>query len=177
MTNISNASSNASSIPSIMVDTNIVSGLAKGDLPREQAHAVVKIVEMMQRSYVTIAGTTVMRDELNRIPVQHRNPHIAVADTLRTLKTASGVTWLDPKSSAVVESPTYAALCRILPDEPDARMIAIGEEHRQDFFMTDDRETVLKHREQIASVCSIKPRRPTEVLAELQTPPRPEKPL
>jgi hypothetical protein len=77
------------------------------------------------------------------------------------------VTWLDPNTGAVVESPTYSALCGILPDEPDARMIAIGEEHCQDFFMTDDRASVLKHREQIASVCSIKARRPTEVLAEL----------
>jgi hypothetical protein len=60
-----------------------------------------------------------------------------------------------------------APLCSILPDEPDARMIAIGEGHRQDSFMTDDRASVLKHREQIASVCSIKARRPTELLAEL----------
>jgi hypothetical protein len=157
----------ASSTPAILVDTNIVSGLVKGDLPHDQAQAVVTIVEMMQRSDVTLAGTTVMRDELNKIPARHRSPHIAVADTLRTLKTSSGVTWLDPNTGAVVESPTYSALCGILPDEPDARMIAIGEEHRQDFFMTDDRASVLKHREQIASVCSIKARRPTEVLAEL----------
>jgi hypothetical protein len=161
------ASSSSSSVPSILVDTNIVSGLVKGDLPREQAQAVVRIVEMMQRSDVTLAGTTVMRDELNKIPAPHRSPHIAIADTLRTLKTVSGVTWLDPNSGAVVESPTYTSLRRILPDEPDARMIAIGEEHCQNFYMTDDRKSVLNHREQIASVCSIKARRPTEVLAEL----------
>lgn len=106
------ASSNSSSVPSILVDTNIVSGLVKGDLPREQAQAVVAIVEMMRRSDVTITGTTVMRDELNKIPAQWRNSHVAVADTLRTLKTASGVTWLDPNAGAVVESPTYAALRR-----------------------------------------------------------------
>src|SRR5438445_3049321 len=161
------SSSSSSSVPSILVDTNIVSGLVKGDLPREQAQAVVKIVEMMQRSDVTLAGTTVMRDELNKIPAPHRSPHIAIADTLRTLKTASGVTWLDANSGAIVESPTYAALRRNLPDEPDARMIAIGEEHHQDYFMTDDRRSVLSRRERIASICSIKPRWPTEILAEL----------
>jgi hypothetical protein len=46
-------------------------------------------------------------------------------------------------------------------------MIAIGEEHYQDYFMTDDRRSVLRHRARIASICSIKPRLPTEVLAEL----------
>jgi hypothetical protein len=56
----------ASSTPAILVDTNIVSGLVKGDLPHDQAQAVVTIVEMMQRSDVTLAGTTVMRDELNK---------------------------------------------------------------------------------------------------------------
>ena len=163
-----NASSSSSShVPSILVDTNIISGLVRGDLPPDQTQAVVTIVGMMQKSDVTLAGSTVMRDELNGIPVQWRSPHIAVADTLRTLKTDSGVTWLDPNSGSVVENPTYAALRRNLPDEPDARMIAIGEEHHQDYFMTDDRRSVLSRRERIASICSIKPRLPTEILAEL----------
>jgi hypothetical protein len=39
------ASSSSSSVPSILVDTNIVSGLVKGDLPPEQIRAVVRIVE------------------------------------------------------------------------------------------------------------------------------------
>jgi len=140
------ASSSSSSVPSILVDTNIVSGLVKGDLPREQAQAVVTIVEMMQRSAVTLAGTTVMRDELNKIPAPHRSLHIAIADTLRTLKTASGVTWLDPNSGAVVESPTYTSLRRILPDEPDARQI--GEDagmvaaHHADAHYTHAQQTV-----------------------------------
>jgi hypothetical protein len=122
---------------------------------------------MMKRSDVTLAGSTVMRDELNRIPAQYRSSHLAVADTLRTLKTSSGVTWFNPNTGSVVTSPAYAALRSMLPDEPDARMIAIGEEHRQRFFMTADRNSILTYRERIASICSIKPRRPTEVLAEL----------
>ena len=164
---VANRASNTSHVPSILVDTNIVSGLAKGDLPPEQMEAVVTIVGMMQRSEVTLAGSTVLRDELNKIPAQHRGPHDAVANTLRTLKTNSSVTWLDPNIGVTVGSMPYAGLRKVLPDEPDARMIAIGEEHRQEFFMTDDRRSVLSHREQIASVCSIKPRRPTEILAEL----------
>jgi len=159
--------SSESSIPSVLLDTNIVSGLVNADLPPEQMQAVEQIVGMMERSDVTLAATTVMRDELYKIPARWRGPHDAIANTLHTLMTSSGVTWLDPNTGTVVQSPVYASLRRILPDEPDARMIAIGVEHSQDYFMTDDRKSILNRRAQVESVCSIKLRRPTEILGEI----------
>ncbi|PYR24412.1 MAG: hypothetical protein DMF98_15495 [Acidobacteria bacterium] len=159
--------SRTASVPSILVDTCIVSGLAKGDLPPAELQAVMQIVEMMKRSEVTLAGTTVMRDEPNKIPARNRGPHDAVYNTLRILRTSSGVTWVDANSGTVRRNPVYNNLCGILPDEPDARMLAIGVEYSQQYCMTDDRRTILRHRATIASVCSIKPRLPTEILGEL----------
>ncbi len=157
----------STSIPSILVDTNIVSGLAKGDLPASELEAVGQLLGLVATGDVTVTGTTVMRDELDQIPMPARAPHDAVYNTLRVLKTCSGVTWLDPATSQVVENPTYTDLRAILPDEPDARMIAIGVEHSQDYFMTHDRKSVLNRRADVEAICPIKPRLPTEIVAEL----------
>jgi hypothetical protein len=135
--------SRTTSIPSILADTNIVSGLARRDLPLAEQQAVIQIVEMVNRSAVTVTGTTVMRDELDRIPEPYRGPHDAVYNTLRTLKTSSGVTHVDANTGTIVRNPIYAQLCCVLPHEPDARMIAIGVEHGQEFFMTHDRRSIL----------------------------------
>ncbi len=159
--------SRTTAVPLILLDTNIVSGLAKGDLPAQEARAVVEIVGMMTRSDVTLAGTTVMRDELNGIPEPARAAHDAVYRTLRILKTNSGVTWLDPNTGAIQQNPVYQRLCDVLPNEADARMIAIGVEHNQEYLMTHDQRTIISRRSAVEAACPIKPRLPTEILGEL----------
>ncbi len=117
-----------------------------------------------------MAASTVARDELDRIPLSNRGPHDSVFNTLNVLKTHSGVTYLDPNSGSLIENPTYRSLCSVLPHEPDARMLAIGEEHGQEFFWTFDHKSILSLRSQVAAICSIKPRLGTEIVAELSQP-------
>jgi len=121
----------------------------------------------MHKSAVTLAGSTVMRDELNKIPRPARDKHDAIYNTLNILKTSSGVTWVDANTKQVLQNPVYTRLCKILPDEPDARMIAIGVEHGREYFMTCDERSILRLRSKVEAACPIKPRRPTELLGEL----------
>ncbi len=114
-----------------------------------------------------MAASTVVRDDLERISLPERAPHDAVYYSLNVLKTSSGVSYVDPNSGSVVENPIYANLRHALRDEPDARMIAIGVEHGQEFFWTFDQNTVLSRRSDVEALYPIKLRLGTEIVAEL----------
>ena len=154
-------------MPSILIDTNMISGIAKRDLPPQELKAAAQIMGWVQSSWATVAASTVARDELDRIPLSKRGQHDVVFNALNVLKTHSGVTYFDPNSGSVIENPTYKSLRNLLPDEPDARMLAIGEEHGQEFFWTFDHKSILSRRSQVEAICSIKPRLGTEIVAEL----------
>lgn len=156
-------------MPSILFDTTIISGLAKRDLDPLEVQAAAQITQWARRSEVTVGATTVSRDELNEIPIEHREPHDEVYDALMVFKTGSAVTYLDPNTSSVVTNPVYHLLRGILPDDADAKIVAIGEENGFDYLVTDDQRTMLSRREAVQAICSIKLLRPTEAVSEIST--------
>ncbi len=159
--------STGGSVPSIFFDTTIISGLAKGDLPQAELRAAAQIMKWAQSGQVTVGASTVSRDELDEIPLSKRGPHDEVYNTLSAFKTSSGVTYFDPNTNSVVTNPIYGNLRLTLKDEPDARIIAIGEEHGFEYFVTDDRKTILSRRSDVEAICQIKPRSATEAVKEI----------
>src|SRR6266481_6082152 len=120
-------SSSSASIPAVLVDTCVISGLARNDMKPEDAAAFCEMAAMVSDSKLTIWASTVAREEIDKVPVQFRQAHLDQYNALRTIR-ASNATWVntDPGSTGygtVVQHPDYKRFRSILKDENDARLV------------------------------------------------------
>ena len=104
--------SSSSTAPTLLLDTSVISGFVKRDMKPEDAAAFATIADMAQNGAVTIVGSTVTKEELNRIPDSFRVAHLREYQTLEKIR-GSNVTWLDTNPSStgfgtVVEHPSFA---------------------------------------------------------------------
>ena len=113
----------------------------------EDAAAFCDMAQMVCRSDLTMWSSTVARDEIDRIPPEYRAAHVKEYEALRIVR-ASNATWLDtnPESTGfrtVVRHADYHALCGILSDETDARLVFQAKMAGLTDFVTVDYSSIL----------------------------------
>ena len=133
----------ASTLPTLLLDTSVISGLVNEDLSSQDAAAIRQLVEMAAKGRVTIAASTVSKEEIDRIPTSYRSSHLAAYGAIEKIRAYS--TWVDTcaSSSGSNEHPEYCAIRAILPDENDARLAFQGKMAGVSAFITVDRKTIL----------------------------------
>ena len=139
--------SSSASIPAVLVDTCVISGLARSDMKPEDSAAFCEMAAMVRDSNLTIWASTVARDEIDKVPPQFRQAHLDQYDALRTVR-ASKATWIDtnPASTghgSVVQHPDYKKFRSILKDENDARLVFQAKAAGVTDFVTVDYRSVL----------------------------------
>jgi len=147
--------SSSRAAPTLLLDTSVISGFVKRDMKPHDAAAFAKIADMAQKGALTIVGSTVTKEELDRIPDSFRAAHLQEYQTLQKIR-GSNVTWLDTNPSstgfgAAVEHPDYRALRGILRDENDARLAFQGKMAGVTAFLTVDYASVLNKSGLLAS--------------------------
>ena len=147
----------------VYLDTCIVSGLADPDLKEEQ-RAAERVAALANSSRVSLVASSVAREELEKIPVEYREPHLAQYSLLGQLSSAQ-TTWLQPMSREAATDPVYQALVAALPDRVDAEHIFQAHSSNVTTFLTTDKKTILRHREHIRSICNVNVMLPSEFLA------------
>ena len=145
--------SNSSSEPVVLFDTCVISGMARHDMKPEDEIAVFELAEMAARSELTIWVSTVAREEIDKIPEEHRQIHLDQYDALQKIR-ASNATWIDtdPVSTGfgtVQEDPDYTKLRGILKDENDARLVFQAKAGGVRDFVTVDYKSVLNKSDQL----------------------------
>ncbi len=146
-------SSSASSPPAVLVDTCVISGIARNDMKPADAEAFCQMAGMVQRSELTIWASTVAREEIDKIPAEYRQAHVREYEALKTIRT-SNATWIDtdPNSTGfgtVVEHSDYQTICGILKDENDARLVFQGKAGGVTDFVTVDYKSILNKTDEL----------------------------
>src|SRR5262245_29161626 len=143
--------------PTAYIETCIVSGLAKGDLPSSTTEAVLRILQFRSCGLVSVVTSSVTKSEIDRIPEKHRTPHQAIYSRLLDLpiaqefQTDSGLLLLGVGGRLRID-PLFSSIKAILPDE-NARHVFQAARNGATYFVTADHSTILKYRDQIGKNC------------------------
>ena len=148
----------------VYIDTCIVSGLAKSDLKPAEQIASERLACFAQESRVSLVSSHIAREELEKVPSQYRDPHLAQYALLGELSSAR-TTWLDPIKAEAASDPVYLALSSTLPDQMDAEHIFQAYNSGLTAFITTDEKTILPYREAIRQISHVNAMLPTEFLA------------
>jgi hypothetical protein len=124
---------------------------------------------MVQRSELTIWGSTVAREEIDRIPAEFRADHVREYEALRKIR-ASDATWIesDPNShtaGAVVQHPDYRTARQILKDENDARLVFQAKAGGVTTFVTVDYNSILNKAAELRTQLGIRAVSPSQYLS------------
>lgn len=159
----------ASTSTTVYIDTCIVSGLAKGDVLPNEEKALTTLLEAHKKGKIVWMTSDVVKDEIGRIPQEHRPPHsvlyqlMADVPKVSTYRVDSGLTLMGVGGGRR-EDPVFTSLKQILPDEGDAEHIFQATKNGVSYFMTIDQRTILKHKEQIEKQHNIKVVKPTQLV-------------
>ena len=161
------------------LDTNLVSALAKRDIPQSEVDALLELVELMHRGRLALVTSSVTEEEIDRVPEEHRAPHQGIYALLKKIPVVAEavarpriVQALRPGvpriiTPATMEHADLNRLRQILPDSNDARHIFHALENGMTYFVTADRKTILRYAREIESKFPIRIVSPSQLVAEL----------
>jgi len=100
--------------------------MVKHELSSADSQALITMSYLIQENKLSMCTSTVMLDELNRIPPQYREPHIEVYNALKIIIGHPSTNWIDdnpcsPMFNKPTMHPIFAQLLKIVPDKNDAR--------------------------------------------------------
>ncbi len=156
--------------PTIYFDTCLVGAVVKGDHPA-QMPALVALMREHEAGRLSIAASTEVLGEIEKVPPQYRDPHL---DVLRQLKQLLGanVRWIDETTTSSVQSTDedYEKVRHILPGETDRRHVVHAIKNHVAYFATVDTATILKHRLTLEATFLLTFATPADIVAELKLP-------
>jgi hypothetical protein len=153
-------------------DTCIISGLAKEDLDTAQQTALVEVLRFYKAGSVELVTSELAQEEIIRIPERHRIRHEVIYNLLANIP-ITRAKWIDSGLSLLGVGggsrfdPLYLELRTILPDELDAQHIFQAIKSNADFFVTTDKRTILRHRQDLESRYALKLVLPSELVSAL----------
>ena len=155
------------------LDTCVVSGLARNDLAPSEREAMVELLRRYEVGSVDFVTSAVALLELEKIPIEHQTPHLAVYHLLRKVRVLPEPSltrlgpWGGPMGNPVRR--IWSQIQAILPDENDVKHVFQAAKHSVDYFLTVDESTILKHKSDLAAQAGINAVKPSDLLALLQT--------
>jgi hypothetical protein len=79
-------------IPAVYLDTNIISGLAKGEFSEEIASACVEITALAKCGLLALYTSKITADELEMIPPQYQAQHFVIYNLIKNVSAAKEIT-------------------------------------------------------------------------------------
>jgi predicted nucleic acid-binding protein len=165
--------------PIAYLDTNLVSALAQQDIDQADVHALFQLVDLMHAGRVALVTSTVAKEEIERVPAEHRAPHQGTYALLKKIPVVDEQRLFPRRVQAfrpgrsqiigpsVIEDEDLGRLRAILPDENDARHLFQASKNGASYFVTADRRTILSRAREIESAFPIRVMTPTQLVAEL----------
>ena len=167
----------------VYLDTNIVSALAKDDMPAERG-ALDRLLEFSDVGKLKLVTSEITRREIQKLDsipnIDKDKRHLNVV--YRLLEKVEFVedhrllgihsygdryTWIN--SPLIEDDPISSALRQIGLDKTDAHHLMLAIRAGCEVFLTCDVRTILKYRREIESQFStIKLRKPSELITELE---------
>ena len=149
------------------LDTCIVSGLVKNDIPRDELRVLCNLLQQYERGGVKFVCSDVVQSELDRIPLDYKGPHIEKLKLFRSMPRVSvgGLTRpsLMGTPSANPRHLLWRRLTRILK-ERDAQHVFVASGNRIKYLITVDRRSMLSHADEVLQASGVQLVRPSEFL-------------
>ena len=120
---------------------------------------------MVNSSDVSLVSSTVAREELEKIPPQHRDPHLTQHNLLGQLSSGR-TTWIDPITGGATNDPVYQALTDLLPNSPEAPNTYSKHIVITTTFLTTDEKTILRYSGRIRDISGVNVTLPREFIAQ-----------
>ena len=143
------------------LDTCIVSGLVRGDLPAAEQAALIRLLEARKRGDVHLVTSEITKGEIGQIPEQHRRLHEIMYSLLEDVPAAvthqvdCGLLLLGA-GGGTREDPLFSYLKALLPDLADAEHVFQAAKNQVDHFLTADQRTIVKHATAVEAACGLK---------------------
>lgn len=167
--NTSTTSTSSHESRKVCLDTCIISAIVKEELSSSDAQAMIQITELVESNNVTLCASTHVRDELNKIPIPHRMPHLDVYNSLCRIADHPSTDWIDDDpSSPTFKKPTvhpdFSKIRDIVPGDKDARLLFAAHANEARDFLTLDERTILRFRNQLKEEVGINTWTPSEFI-------------
>jgi len=133
------------------LDTVLVSSIVRRDLDEIEQAALSTLLQLRSSGRIEVVTSSVTREEIARLPREHRGPHEDILHLLELIelapeaRTDSGL-MLMGVGGGLREDPDFTALKSVLPDEADARHVFQALRCDATHFVTTDRRTILGRR-------------------------------
>lgn len=133
----------------VYLDTCIISGLAKEDLPQKEQDALFQLLDLHDRGELSLVTSYITLTELEKIPAEFRRRHEIFFRLIKKIPVSRAI-WVNDKWTLVVGGgkrvdPLFTRLKTILPDENDVYHVFQALKSNCFYFVTTDRRTILKH--------------------------------
>ena len=158
---------NEKSTPSeAYLGTSVISGYVKNDMKSTDLNAFEKIVQMSKSGEIVFCASTVVREEIEKIPEPYREKHVEMYETLNIRK-GSVTTWIDdePLSTGYgqsVQDVDFVKLINILTHENDARHLFHAKKASITDIITADYKSILSKVKEIEYKCGLRVYSPSD---------------
>lgn len=153
------------------LDTCLVSALVKQDIGAAELEALERLIEMNRQGEVSLACSSVVEDELAKLPEHIAERHLRMLKRFQDLPKVrvGGVTRLGAAGipTANPRRRLWERLRECLPDEPDAQHVFVAATNRFGFLVTVDRKTMLSRADAVRAACGVRLVSPTGMVAEV----------
>jgi len=157
---------------SVYLDTCIISGLAKEDLPKEEYRALNSVLSLRKSGAIQLVTSFVVKAELEKIPEEFRIKHEVIYNLLSDVpvKRFRSITGLGPVGVPGFGfgrlNRDYLKLRQLLRDAEDAKHVYQAIRNGIQVFLTIDLRTILRNRAVVEESFLIKLRSPSEFMRE-----------
>jgi hypothetical protein len=142
------------------LDTCIISGLARRDLPEQDLTALGHILAARKRGEVSLVTSHIAKTEIDRVPQARRSPNKVIYHLLTDVPAArfwridTGL-MLMGVGGGRRQDPLFISLRKLLPDAEDAMHVFQAAKNRVGFLITTDRRTLLRFSGDVEQLCGI----------------------
>lgn len=156
------------------IDTCVLSATVKNELTADDAHAVSRLEGLIAAGRFTAYTSTVVYEELRKIPDRFQGQHVAAYDSLRRIVGHPTTSFLDDRATSAtfgqtITHPIFASLRNILPDENDARHLFQAHMNGLTDFITVDQRTILSKAPEICKAIGVRVWTPSDYVRSLSS--------
>ena len=160
-------------IPTVYLDTCVVSGIASNDLSDKEQNALSELLRLYKEQSLRLVTSATTHDEISKIPPEHRAKHEDMYNLLSDVQVApvGGLSRLGPHGLAVTNPDwsLWGDLTNLL-SEKDAKHVYHAIKNRIEYFVTTDHRTILHHKKNIWGRFRIYVLWPSEAVSRLGNP-------
>jgi hypothetical protein len=142
------------------LDTCIISGLARRDLPEQDLTALEHILAARKRGEVSLVTSHIAKVEIDRVPQSYRSAHevfynlLSDVPAVRFWRTDTGLMLMNIGGGRR-QDPLFIRLRSLLPDAEDAMHVFQAAKNRVGFLITTDHRTLIRFSSAIERLCDV----------------------